>query len=72
MPKYISKGDWFEKGTEAILIADYRSKGFENFPISLFEGWRICENPLAEGHKLRERYRDQEDCPFDEFEIIED
>jgi hypothetical protein len=70
--KYIAKiNTWFDRGTEVKLISDYRSKGFENFPISLFEGWRTCENPESEGRKLGERYMDQEDCGFDEFDIME-
>jgi hypothetical protein len=63
--KYIAKPDtWFDGGSEAILIDDY---GHE-LPFGLFEGWRTCDNPLSENRKLGEKYRDQEDCGFDEFE----
>ena len=73
MTRYIAKPDtWFDEGTEAILIADYREKGFEDFPISLFEGWRTCENDLSEGLPIGTCYRDQEDCGFDEFIILEE
>ncbi len=61
--KYISKpGEWFDEGTEVKLIDDYRTgnpgdKHYWN--AGLFEG--IHEGKL-----------DQEICPFDEFEVIEE
>ena len=56
MPRYISKGEWFDKGTEAELIDDYR-------------GWNSLEAGLFEG--VREGKPDQEVCNFDEFDILE-
>jgi len=68
--KYIAKKDtWFEEGTEVTPI-EYDHK--DPFPIGIFEGWRICENPIRELHALGERYRDQEDCNIDEFNIIDE
>lgn len=57
MPKYISKGEWFDAGTEAVLIDDYRQDPVQPFNAGLFEGYR-------NGHP------DEEVCSFDEFEII--
>lgn len=72
--KYIAKPDtWFDEGSEVILIADYREPDKEFvYNAGLFEGWRTCEVPNSEGRKLGEKYRDQEDCGFDEFIIIEE
>lgn len=68
MKKYIAKPNtWFDEGSEAILIDDYAGL----LPFGLFEGWRVCQNPLSENRKLHEIRRDQEDCNWDEFEIIE-
>jgi len=74
MTKYIAlPNTWFDEGTEAILIADFRSDDEPSYNAGLFEGWRTCEYPEAENRKLGEKYRDQEDCAFDEFmEIDED
>lgn len=54
--KYISKGEWFDEGTEVKLIDDYRPEGWDS---GLFEGFR---NGVL----------DQEVCTFDEFEERED
>lgn len=62
MTKYISKGEWFDAGTEAVLLDDYRKREYMGGSIwnaGLFEGYR-------NGHP------DQEICTFDEFEIIAD
>lgn len=56
MPKYISRGEWFDKGTEVKLIDDYR--GWNGLEAGLFEGFR-------EGKSC------QEVCGFDEFDILE-
>ncbi len=68
MKKYISDGTWFDKGSQATLIDDYRPQ----LEAGLFEGIRTCENPLSEGnrHTVGEKYIDQEVCGFDEFEEI--
>ena len=67
--KYMSDGTWFKKGTECILIDDYR-------PVinsGLFSGIRVCEKPYAEGnHKLDEEYQDEEICGFDEFQVLDE
>lgn len=57
--KYISKGDWFDKGTEVKLIDDYRTDPKHPADFGLFEG-------------MREGRLDQETCPFDEFDEIEE
>lgn len=75
MVKYITKpNEWFKANTEAILIDDYRSGPSPDFNMGLFEGIRICENPLSEGqwHEIGDEYIDQEVCGFDEFDIVED
>jgi len=70
--KYISKGEWFKKGTEAKLIDDYRSDKSCVIELNagLFEGLRVCENPEAESRKKDEEYLDEEICSFDEFEVL--
>ena len=70
--KYISKGEWFNKGTEAILIDDYRTDEHTPMNAGLFEGWRTCKNPQSENASLGVCYRDEEVCNFDEFDIIDD
>ena len=59
--KYISKGEWFDEGTEVVLIDDYRINPLPNLRrnAGLFEGYR-------NGHP------DQEVCTFDEFDVIDD
>jgi hypothetical protein len=54
--RFISKGEWFDKGTEAKLISDSAS---EAYPFAIFEG-------------IRNGKVDEETCTFDEFEILED
>lgn len=53
--KYISRGDWFDKGTEAKLLIDLRPK----MDVGVFEG-------------IKDGKEDEETCPFDEFDIIEE
>jgi hypothetical protein len=69
MIKYISNGDWFDKGTEVKLIDDYRKDRQSPGNIGLFYGWKTCTNPKSENRKLGERYMDEEVCNFDEFEV---
>ena len=57
MVKYISKGEWFDKGTEAKLIDDYGYNEQFNNQIGLFEG--IHDGKL-----------DEEECEVKEFEMI--
>ena len=54
--KYISKGEWFDKGTEAELLIDFGLNW--NPTCGLFSG-------IKDGHE------DEETCTFDEFEVIE-
>ena len=86
--KFISDGTWFKKGTECIvedgncLWYHDRNKEGEipyddmiSIPDSIsgiFQGLRICENPLSEGkfHAIGEEYEDGEVCCLDEFKII--
>jgi len=66
--KYIAKpSSWFEAGTEAIPISLN-----SEFPVGVFEGWRICKDPISELHAFGFRYLDQENCNIDEFEIVDD
>jgi len=66
--KYISKGDWFKKGTEVKCIDLYTSDGYN---AGLFKGIRICDSPKSENKKLGEEYIDEEFCSIDEFDIYE-
>jgi hypothetical protein len=50
--KYISKGEWFDTDTEAVLIDDYRPNNGPNS--GLFRGYRNGQI-------------DEEVCSFDEF-----
>lgn len=56
MVKYISKGEWFDKGTEAILIDDYGYNAQFNNRVGLFEG-------------IRNGKLDEEVCEVKEFEM---
>lgn len=56
MKKYISNGDWFDKGTEAELIADCTMPGSE--PWGIFRG-------------IRNGKEDEEGCGYDEFDIVD-
>lgn len=65
---YIAKPDtWYKEGYQVKLIDDMGDMG-------LFEGIRICENPLSEGkwHTVGEEYEDEEICTMDEFIIEEE
>ena len=66
MKKFISKGEWFDKGTEAKLICQYGWK-YGTSPDGKWEG--ECEVGIFEGIKNGEL--DEEGCTFDEFDIIE-
>lgn len=56
MIHYISDGTWFDEGTEATLIDDYRMEGLNS---GLFVGALLGNI-------------DEEVCGFDEFVIVED
>ncbi len=58
MSRYVSKGEWFDEGTEATLLPGtlYTHGGGEFF--GLFEG-------------LRNGEADQEVCCLDEFDVLE-
>jgi hypothetical protein len=60
--KYISKGEWFTKGTECELVDDYRTKD-PPMNCGLFRG--PDPNPKKSGRI------DEEICTFDEFDIVE-
>lgn len=55
--KYISLGEWFDLGTEAVLLNDYRPATKGKLNSGLFRGYR---NGLV----------DEEVCTFDEFEAV--
>lgn len=63
MVKYISRGEWFDKGTVAKLIVQYLFKDGPNknssVDVGIFEG-------------IRNGKLDEEGCHFDEFDIIDD
>ena len=76
--KYISKGQWFKKGTECQLIEDYRDKESE-FKLGLFEGIFVIDDESWlkvkhqwKNNKVGDEVVDREVCGFDEFEIIEE
>lgn len=52
--RYFSLGEWFDEGTEALLIDDYRPDGIAS---GLFEG-------------IRKGELDEEVCGFDEFDSV--
>jgi hypothetical protein len=54
--RYISKGEWFDTGTEATLLVDCRPDGLQ---MGIFLG-------------VKDGKPDEEDCTFDEFDIVED
>ena len=55
MRKYISKGEWFDAGTECELVVDCTMGGV---PMGIFSG-------------LRNGLPDEELCGLDEFDVIE-
>lgn len=57
--KYISRGEWFDLGTEAALLDDYRKDKIAPWNGGLFEGYRNGKP-------------DQEVCTFDEFDIVDE
>ena len=67
MTKYIAKPDtWFMVGTEVELVADGRPQ----MNIGIFRGQRESEGS-PELHYFGEIYIDEEDCSFDEFEVMD-
>lgn len=67
MAKYIAKPNtWFDAGTECELLVDCRPQ----MTIGIFRGIRTSEG-LPEQHPIGEKYIDEEDCSFDEFEVME-
>ena len=60
---YISKGEWFFKGSICLLLEDLRIGS------GIFWGLRVCTKPDAEGGRpAGETYLDEEMCRFDEFD----
>ena len=67
MTAYIAKPNtWFKEGTEVQLLADFRPK----MNGGIFLGKRVSEGD-SEKHPNGEEYIDEEDCNFDEFEVME-
>ena len=67
--RYVSDGTWFKKGTEAVLIDDYRP----SWDSGLFSGLRVTEDPGGEGgDPVGHEYADEEICFFDEFDVYDD
>jgi hypothetical protein len=65
--KYIAKpNEWFNKGTECILVVDCGDAG------GIFSGIRTSEGPPGEFHPKGEQYKDEELCNWDEFIIVEE
>lgn len=67
MKKFISNGEWFDKGTEAKLLFQYIWE-YGTSPDGRFEGPDAVG--LFEG--IRNGRPDEEGCGFDEFDIIEE
>lgn len=66
--KYLAKPNtWFDEGTEVVLLVDCRPQ----MSIGIFKGIRTSEG-LPELHPVGEKYMDEEDCSFDEFNEVED
>ena len=67
MVRYIANPDtWFDAGTECELVADGRPQ----MNIGIFRGLRTSEGS-PELHPFGEQYIDEEDCSFDEFEVVD-
>ena len=67
MDKYIAKPDtWFVSGSEVELLVDCRPQ----LNLGIFKGSRLSEGK-PELHPVGEVYVDEEDCSFDEFEVID-
>ena len=67
MAKYIARPDtWFIEGTECELLVDCRPQ----MSFGIFSGKR-CSEGKPELHPVGEVYVDEEDCSFDEFEVID-
>ena len=65
--KFIAKPDtWFDAGTECELLVDCRPE----LSIGIFKGIRTSQG-VPELHSVGEKYVDEEDCSFDEFEEID-
>ena len=68
MIRYIAlPNTWFKAGTEVQLLTDCRPK----MNIGIFLGKRVSEGD-SEIHPDGEEYIDEEDCSFDEFEVMDD
>lgn len=68
MTKYIAKKDtWFVEGSECELLADCRPQ----MGLGIFLGKRKSEGS-PELHPEGEIYEDEEDCSFEEFEVVND
>lgn len=66
MIKYVAKkSTWFLENSEVELLVDCRPE----MNIGIFKGQRKSEGK-PELHPLGDIYIDEEDCSFDEFEVI--
>lgn len=59
MVKYISKGEWFDKGTAAKLLVDIGPSIDGKERLGLFEG-------------IKDGKPDEEECWFSEFDMVEE
>lgn len=83
---FISKGDWFKKGTECLVEDGNSLWSTDNQEVTdqqimfnpskiqgIFVGIRICEDNPCEnrlGYKAGDEREDGELCSLDEFEVI--
>jgi len=59
-------GGWFVPGTLCHVIADCGRTGV------LMSGLRLSEQQASEGYPVGAVYEDEELCPWEEFELLED
>lgn len=63
---YIAKPNtWFDAGTICLKICDVTPQS------ALFVGNRTAGYPSESGHPVGYKYLDEEDCNYDEFDVIE-
>lgn len=75
--RYIAKPNtWFDEGTEAFLIDDFRdmdeSGNYFGYLAGVFHGWATFDEEYSRAkNRPIGRHWDSEVCSFDEFEEIE-
>jgi hypothetical protein len=77
MTRYIAKKNtWFDKGTEAFLIDDFRDRdeygNYSGYLAGVFHGWKTFDDVFAKAKNVTVgKHWDSEVCGFDEFEEVD-